>query len=122
ARSQSEFAVRYSGLKVVAVSPACSGDRQRVLTWVGVALPFMVTVSVTCHRPGAMPSAKAGAARTAPSKATARMSAETFNRHAFIMGRTYRARWPKASGARLAACFNMLPHATSALGGQPCPV
>src|SRR5262252_3632022 len=59
-RSQPEFTVRYSGEKVAAVSPACSGDRHRVLVVVGVLLPFITMVSVSFHSPGAMPSAAAG--------------------------------------------------------------
>src|SRR5260370_37179926 len=58
-RWQPELTVRYSGEKVAAVSPACSGDRQRVLVCPGVLLPFITMVSVSFHSPGAMPSAAA---------------------------------------------------------------
>src|SRR6516164_9236061 len=61
-RSQPEFTVWYSGEKVAAVLPACSDERQRVRVCVGVRLPFMTMVSVSCHSPGAMPSAAAGGA------------------------------------------------------------
>ena len=98
ARSQFGFAVRYSGLKVAAVSPACSADRHRVLTWGAVARPFMVTVSVTCHRPGEMPSATAGDTAAAQRRAMAGILRETSDRYfVIIIGQTYRARTHKAS-------------------------
>src|SRR3984893_17342641 len=62
-RERLEVTAPYSGVKVAAVSPACSGDRHLVLVCVGVACPFMMTVSVSFHSPGAMPSA---AAKVAP--------------------------------------------------------
>jgi hypothetical protein len=59
-RSHVELTVWYSGENVFAVSPACSGDRQRdLLCGAIVRLPFMTIVSVSFHSPGVMPSAAA---------------------------------------------------------------
>src|SRR5208283_291861 len=93
ARSQFEFTLRYSGVKVAPGSPACSADRHRVLTWGADGAPFMITVSVNCHRPGEMPSAAAGKPAKAPRKAMAQAVTQTPNRDFIIViGQTYRAR------------------------------
>jgi hypothetical protein len=82
----------------VAVSPACSADRQRVLVWDGARLPFMMMDSVICHRPGSIPSAAADSvAAPAQNNATGRSLAAAVANF-WVIRRPYRACGRVASG------------------------